>query len=275
MNPSLSRNTRIDPRVSQAHLQSAWKRGDYAVAGNALQIASEELCDSVNLCQDQRVLDVAAGHFHAAMAAARRWCEVTATDVPSDLTRRSRQRLEAEAVGVRFIDGDPEILPFADQSFDAVLSAFGAMFASDQERAASEMVRVCRRGRWIGLANWTPGGFMGQLFEVLARFSASADGAQSTCAWGTRDRLRELFGVYGHVWCTTKKIAFRAPSPLEWVDQLRTNYAPVIRAFAPLDAVGKRELRSALLQLVTRFSRGGDAGSIVDAQYLEVVVQRR
>jgi SAM-dependent methyltransferase len=227
------------------------------------------------LCQDQRVLDVAAGHFHAAMAAARRWCEVTATDLPSDLTRRNRQRLEAEAVGVRFVDGDPEVLPFADQSFDVVLSAFGAMFASDQERAASEMVRVCRRGRWMGLTNWTPEGFIGQLFEVLARFSASAGGAQSTCAWGTPDRLRELFGVYGHARIATKKIAFRARSPLEWVDQLRANYAPVIRAFAPLDAVGKRELRSALLQLVTRFNRARDAGMIVDAQYLEVVVQRR
>jgi SAM-dependent methyltransferase len=275
MNPSLSRNTRIEPRVSQAYLQSAWTSGDYAVAGNALQIASEELCDSVNLCQDQRVLDVAAGHFHAAMAAARRWCEVTATDVPSDLTQRSRQRLEAEAAGVRFVDGDPEILPFADQSFDAVVSAFGAMFASDQERAASEMVRVCRRGRWMGLANWTPEGFIGQLFEVLARFSASAGGAHATCAWGTPDRLRELFGVYGQVLSTTKKIAFRARTPTDWVDRLCTNYAPVIRAFAPLDAAGKRELRSALLQLVTRFNRARDTGMIVDAQYLEAVVQRR
>jgi SAM-dependent methyltransferase len=209
------------------------------------------------------------------MAAARRWCDVTATDVPSDLTRRSRQRVEAEAVGVRFVEGDPEALPFADQSFDAVISSFGAMFARDQERAASEMVRVCRRGRTVGLANWTPGGFIGQLFEVLAQFPTSGGAGMSTCAWGTPERLQELFGVYGNVWSTTKKIAFRARTPMDWVDKLRTSYAPVIRAFAPLDAAGKRDLRSALLQLVTRFNRAKDAGMVVDAQYLEVIVQRR
>jgi SAM-dependent methyltransferase len=275
MSLSLSRNARLEQRVSQAHQQSAWTSGDYAVVGNALQIVSEELCDSVNLCQDQRVLDVAAGNFHASMAAARRWCDVTATDVPSDLTRRSRQRVEAEAVGVRFVEGDPEALPFADQSFDAVISSFGAMFALDQERAASEMVRVCRRGRWVGLANWTPGGFIGQLFEVLARFSTSTGNGRSTCAWGTPERLQELFGVYGNVWSTTKKIAFRARTPMDWVDKLRTSYAPVIRAFAPLDAAGKRELRTALLTLVTKFNRAKDAGMVVDAQYLEVIVQRR
>src|SRR5687768_11036437 len=166
MNLSLSRNApRIDQHASRALQQSAWASGDYAVVGNALQLVGEELCDSVNLCQDQRVLDVAAGNFHVSMAAARRWCDVTATDAPSDLARRSRARVEAEAAGVRIVDGEVEALPFADQSFDAVMSSFGAMFAQDQERAASEMVRVCRRGRMVSLANWTPEGFVGQLFK--------------------------------------------------------------------------------------------------------------
>jgi ubiquinone/menaquinone biosynthesis C-methylase UbiE len=164
MDLSLSRNARPELRVNQALQQSTWASGDYAVVGNSLQLVSEELCDSVNLAQDQRVLEVAAGNFHASMAAVRRWCDVTATDVPSDLTRRSRQRVEAESLGVRLVDGDAEALPFADQSFDAVVSAFGAMFAVDQERAASEMVRVCRRGGTVGLANWTPDGFVGELF---------------------------------------------------------------------------------------------------------------
>ena len=275
MNLSLSRNApRIDQRAIQALQQSTWASGDYAVVGNALQIVSEELCESVNLCQDQRVLDVAVGNFHASMAAARRWCDVTATDVPSDLTRRSRQRIEAESVGVRFSEGDAEALPFADQSFDAVVSSFGAMFAMDQERAASEMVRVCRRGRLVGMANWTPEGFVGQMFNLLAQFSSGSVG-QVSCAWGTPERLWELFGVYGQVETSEKNVAFRARTPMDWVDKLRTSYAPVQRAFAGLDANGKRDLRGALLQLVTRFNRAQDASMVVDAQYLEVVVQRR
>jgi ubiquinone/menaquinone biosynthesis C-methylase UbiE len=275
MNLSLSRNARTTQRAVQAHQQSAWASGDYAVVGNALQIVSEELCETVNLCQEQRVLDVASGNFHASMAAARRWCDVTATDVPSDLARPSRARVEAEAVGVRFVDGDAEALPFADQSFDAVVSSFGAMFALDQERAASEMVRVCRRGRLLGMANWTPDGFVGQLFKVLAKFSPAGGAGQASCAWGTAARLHELFGAYGYLECNEKHVAFRARTPMDWVDKLRASYAPVLRAFGLLDAAGKRGLRNALLELVARFNRARDASMVLDAQYLEVVVQRR
>jgi SAM-dependent methyltransferase len=276
MNLSLSRNARPDLRVSQALQQSAWASGDYAVVGNGLQMVSEELCDSVNLCQEQRVLDVTAGNFHASMAAARRWCDVTATDVPSDLAQRSRQRVEAESVGVRFVDGDAEALPFADQSFDAVVSAFGAMFALDQERAASEMVRVCRRGRMIGLANWTPEGFIGRLFCLLGD-AAPAGGAagQASCAWGTPARLQELFGVYGQVDSSVKNVVFRARTPMDWVDKLRATYAPVARVFASLDASEKRDLRAAMLALVCEFNGARDTSMVVDAQYLEVTVLRR
>lgn len=275
MSLSLSRNARPELRVNPALQQSAWASGDYAVVGNALQLVGEELCDSVNLCQDQRVLDVAAGSFHASMAAARRWCDVTATDVPSDLTRRGRQRIEAESAGVCFVDGDAEALPFADQSFDAVVSSFGAMFAQDQERAASEMVRVCRRGRRIGLANWTPEGFVGQLFHVLARFSPGGGAGRASCAWGTPPRLRELFGVYGEVDASLKNVSFRARTPMDWVDKLRASHAPVTRAFSQLDAAGKRDLRGALLELVAGFNHARDSSMAVDAEYLEVVILRR
>ena len=275
MHFSLSRNARPEPRVSPALHQAAWASGDYADVGNALQIASEELCDSVNLCQDHHVLDVAAGSFHASMAAARRWCEVTATDLPSDLSRRSRQRAEAEAMGVRFVDGDAEALPFADQTFDAVISSFGAMFAQDQERAASEMVRVCRRGGLVGVAAWTPDGFIGELFKLLARFAPSGIAGQASCAWGTSTRLQELLGAYGNVWSTRKNAAFRARTPMDWVDKLRANYAPVSRVFAVQDASGMRDLRAALLALVDGFNRSRDASMVVDAQYLEAVIARR
>ena len=273
---SLSRNIpRNDLRESQSRQQAAWASGDYAVVGNVLQIVSEELCETVNLCQDEQVLDVAAGNFHASMAAARRWCEVTATDYASDLSSRSRQRAEAAAIGVRFVDGDAEALPFADQSFGAVLSAFGAMFAADQERAASEMIRVCRRGRRIGLANWTPDGFIGQLFATVARHAPQANSGASPFAWGTHERLEELFGVYGSVWAATKTAALRARTPADWVDKLRTSYAPVLKAFSALDATDQKSLRGDLLELVTRFNRAKDQGMVVDAEYLEVVVTRR
>jgi SAM-dependent methyltransferase len=276
MNPSLSRNvSRIDHRQLQARRQTAWAGGDYAVADNALQMVSEELCETVNLCQDERVLDVAAGSFHASLAAARRWCEVTATDYASDLTSRTRERAEVTAMGVQFVDADAEALPFPDQSFSAVVSAFGAMFAMDQERAASEMIRVCRRGRRVGLANWTPGGFIGQLFHTIASHAPGVSAGPSPFLWGTEDHLEGLFGVYGSVASSRKRVALRARTPMDWVDRLRTNYAPVLKAFAVLDAPTQKSLRNALLELVTRFNRATDSSMLVDAEYLEVVITRR
>lgn len=276
MNAVLSRNApRIDHRAALARQHWTYASGDYAVAGNALQIVSEELCESVNLCQDQRVLDVSAGNFTASLAAARRWCDVTTTDHGSDLMQRSRQRIEAESMGVRFVAGDAEGLPFADQSFDAVLSPFGAMFAADQERAASEMIRVCRRGRQVGLANWTPDGFIGRLFAMVAEHTPQAPGAAESCAWGTQPRLADLFGAYGNVWLTRKHVALRNRTPMDWVDKLRASYLPVLKAFQLLDAEGKRALRSDLLELVAKFNRATDGTMLVDAAYLEVVITRR
>jgi SAM-dependent methyltransferase len=273
---SLSRNApRFDHRETLARQRTAWASGDYAVAGNVLQIVSEELCETVNLCQDERVLDVAAGNLHASLAAARRWCDVTATDHASDLSNRSPQRAEAAALGVRFVDADAEALPFADQSFGAVISAFGAMFAADQERAASEMIRVCRRGRRLGLANWTPAGFIGQLFVTVARHAPQANSGASPFAWGTEERLEELFGVYGTIGTAIRHVALRARTPMEWVDRLRAEYAPVLKTFASLDASRQKSLRAELLGLVSRFNRAEDSTMLVDAEYLEVVVTRR
>ncbi|MBC8028298.1 MAG: class I SAM-dependent methyltransferase [Steroidobacteraceae bacterium] len=273
MNVSLSRNApRLDHRADRAHQQSSWSSADYAVVGNVLQIVGEELCETLNLYQDARVLDVAVGNGHASLAAARRWCEVTATDFAPDLTHRARERTEALNLGVRFVEADAESLPFADQSFDAVTSTFGAMFSPDQERAASEMIRVCRRGCQVGLANWTPDGFFGQLFAVIGSPRGMAPAAFD---WGTEERLRDLFGVYGRIEAVPKRVAFRYRTPMDWVDKFRASYAPVLKTFAKLDVAQQRELRKELLELVARFNRGKDGTMVVDAEYLEVVVVRR
>ena len=276
MNAALSRNSpRIGNREAFTRRHSAWASGDYAVAGNALQMVSEELCESVNLCQDERVLDVAAGNFHAAMAAARRWCDVTATDAASDLTRRGRPRLDASAFGVQLVDADAEALPFPDQSFGAVISVFGVMFSGDQERAASEMIRVCRRGRRLGLANWTPDGFMGQLFRAVGSRASAPVTGHCPFDWGTEQRLDELFAVYGSVEITKKNVALRAQTPMDWVDKLRASYSPVRKTFALLDSAAQKNLRAELLELVRRFNHARDSSMVVDAEYLEVVVRRR
>jgi SAM-dependent methyltransferase len=275
MNAVLSRNApRIDHRAVLARQQSAWASGDYAVAGNALQIVSEQLCENVKLCQDERVLDVAAGSFHAAMAAASRWCEVTATDEAEGAALRRRSPMEALALGVRFVDADAEALPFADQSFSAVISVFGVMFAPDQERAASEMIRVCRRRGRVGLASWTPDGFMGQLFATVARHAPQAKVRRSPFLWGTEQHLEELFGAYGDVEATTKRVVLRAHSPAEWVDRLRTTFVPIGKTFAGLDAARQKNLRGDLLELATRFNRAKDATMALDAEYLEVRIVR-
>jgi SAM-dependent methyltransferase len=275
MNAVLSRNApRVDHRALVARRQLPYASMDYAVVGNALQLVSEELCETVNLCQDQRVLDVATGNFNASLAAARRWCDVTATDHASDLMHRGRQRIEAESTGVRIVDGDVDGLPFGDQSFDAVLSCFGAMFAGDQERAASEMIRVCQRGGQVGLANWTPTGFIGRLLQTVNRRAPSGVAAMP-CDWGTEGRIEELFGAYGNIEVQGKCVAFRCRTLMDWVDKLRTAYLPVQGIFAVLDAGRKRALRSELLELVAEFNRANDGTMVVDAAYLEVVITRR
>jgi SAM-dependent methyltransferase len=275
MNAVLSRNaSRIDHRAALARQHWNYASADYAVVGNALQLVSEELCESVNLCQDQRILDVTAGNFQASLAASRRWCDVTTMDHVAGLVQRSRRRIEAEAMGVRFVDGDVEALPFADQSFDAVLSSFGAMFAVDQERAASELIRVCRRGRQVGLANWTPGSFVGQLFRIVGEHAPHGV-AVASCAWGTGARLAELFGAYGNLWVMEKHVVFRSRSPMEWIEKLRARHFPVAKTFSLLDAAGKQALRSDLLKLVAEFNRATDGTMLVNAEYLEVVITRR
>ncbi len=252
--------------------QLAWSAGDYAVIGTTLQIVGESLCEALDLRAGQTVLDVAAGNGNATLAAARRWCEVTSTDYVASLLERGRARAGAEGLDVCFEQADAEDLPYADASFDAVLSTFGVMFTPNQEKAAAQLVRVCKRGGKIGLANWTPAGFIGQLFKVLAGYIPPVPGVKSPMLWGTEERLRELFPGR-RIEATRKQYVFRYRSARHWLDTFRTYYGPMNKAFAALDASKQAALAENLVELATSLNRGGDS-MVVESEYLEAVITK-
>jgi ubiquinone/menaquinone biosynthesis C-methylase UbiE len=269
-------STPPDLSAVKAKQQAAWSAGDYAIIGRTLQIVGENLCEAVNLRAGERVLDVAAGNGNATLAAARHFAEVTSTDYVPGLLERGRARAEAEGLQVTFREADAEALPFADSTFDVVLSTYGVMFTPDQARAAREMLRVCRPGGRIGLANWTPGSFIGELFKVLGRYLPPAAGLRSPALWGTEERLKELFSdAEASIQATPRIFNFRYRSPAHWMEVFRTFYGPVNRAFLALDTPRQDELERDILNLLSRFDRGGAGGLVVPSEYLEVVVTRR
>jgi ubiquinone/menaquinone biosynthesis C-methylase UbiE len=254
--------------------QATWAAGDYSVVGTTLQIVGERLCEAVDLRAGERVLDVAAGNGNATLAAGRRFGEVTSTDYVGALLDRARERAAAERLSIAFREADAEALPFVDGSFDVVLSTFGVMFTPDQEKAASELARVCRRGGRIGLANWTPEGFIGQLFKIIGRHVPPPAGVKSPALWGTQSRLAELFP--GHTVRATSQIYnFRYRSAEHWLEVFKTYYGPTNRAFAALDAGKQAALRADLEELLARMNHGGRDTLIVPGEYLEAVITKR
>ena len=253
--------------------QAVWAAGDYAVIGTTLQIIGERLCEAVDLRAGERVLDVAAGNGNASLAAARRFADVTSTDYVGALLERAKERATAERLAVTFQQADAEALPFADGSFDVVLSTFGVMFTPNQEKAAAEMSRVLRRGGRVGLANWTPDGFIGQLFKTIGKHVPPPAGVKPPPLWGTEARLAELFP--GHEVEASKQVFnFRYRSPAHWLEIFRTYYGPTNRAFAALDAPKQAALEAEILALLERMNRGGKDTLIVPSEYLEIVVTK-
>src|SRR5262245_51987811 len=254
--------------------QGAWSSGDYAVVGTTLQIVGEQLCEALDLRPGARVLDVAAGNGNVTLAAARRWCEVTSTDYVGALLERGRERATAERLSIEFREADAEALPFADASFDVVVSTFGVMFTPDQDKAAAELMRVCKKGGKIGLANWTPQGFIGQLFKTLGKHMPPPAGVKSPALWGTQARLNELFGGAASVDRQPRMFVFRYKSPQHFLDVFRNFYGPIHKAFGALDAEKGKALAADLIALVGEFNRATDGTMAVHSEYLEVVVTR-
>jgi SAM-dependent methyltransferase len=265
-----------DLAAIKARQQIAWSSGDFAVIGTTLQIVGESLCEALDLRSGQRVLDVAAGNGNVSLAAARRWCDVTSTDYVPTLLDRGKERAHAERLPITFQVADVESLPFSDGSFDVVTSSFGAMFAPDHARTAAEMLRVCRSGGKIGLANWTPGGFIGELFKTIARHLPPAPGLKSPALWGTKPYLAELFGhASSDIAVQPRDFVFRYRSPDHWIEVFRTKYGPVLKAFEALDRSAQASLADDLAALIARFNRATDGTMIAPATYLEVVIAKR
>ncbi|MDE2376230.1 class I SAM-dependent methyltransferase [Bradyrhizobium sp.] len=268
--------TQPDLAAVKQRQHGAWSSGDYAVVGTTLQIVGEQLCEALDLRSGARVLDVAAGNGNATLAAARRWCEVTSTDYVPALLERGRERAAAERLTIEFREADAEALPFADASFDTVTSTFGVMFTPDQDKAASELARVCKPGGKIGLANWTPQGFIGQLFKTIGRHLPPPSGVRSPALWGTKARLEEMFGrTASEIVAEPRMFVFRYRSPEHWLEIFKSYYGPTLKAFAALDAGGQVALRRDVLALLGEFNRAADGTVAVHAEYLEAVIVRR
>lgn len=254
--------------------QGAWSAGNYAVIGTTVQIVGEALCEAMDLRAGSKVLDVAAGNGNASLAAARRWCDVTSTDYVPALLEQGKARAKAEGLSVTFQPADAEDLPFKDASFDAVLSTFGVMFTPDQDRSSSELLRVCKKGGKIGLANWTPEGFIGQIFKTIGTHIPPIQGVKSPVLWGTEDRLADLFGSAGKAAITPQTFTFRYKSPSHWIEVFRTWYGPMNKAFAALPDPQKTVLENDLTTVINRFNRAKDGTAVIPSTYLEVVITK-
>jgi SAM-dependent methyltransferase len=266
----------VDFSAVKSRQHAAWSAGDYAVVGTTLQIVGESLCEAVDLRSGARVLDVAAGNGNATLAAARRWCDVISTDYVPALLESGRRRAHAEGHIITFQEADAERLPFADDTFDAVLSTFGVMFAPDQKQAARELARVCKPGGRIGLANWTPESFIGRLFKLIGQYVPPAAGIESPALWGTRPRIAQLFGADAtRIDAERREFVFRYRSPMHWVEVFRTYYGPLNKTFGALDTDRQAAFTRELLDLLEERNRSRDRSLVLPSEYLEVVVTTR
>jgi len=263
----------VDYVAIKQRQQATWASGDYGTIGMRLQIVGESLAEAVDLRAGERVLDVAAGNGNATLAAARRFALVTSTDYVPDLLEKGAIRAKANGMDVEFQTADAENLPFASGSFDVVLSTFGVMFTPNQEMAARELLRVTRSGGRIGLANWTPDGFIGELFQLVGRYVPRPPGVQSPALWGSEPRLVELFGPQASdIRCTRRIYNFRYRSAAHWIEIFRKFYGPVHKAYAALVAAGQSHLTDDLTALLERRNVGGPNSLVVPGEYLEVTI---
>jgi SAM-dependent methyltransferase len=279
MSTSITSTPRIndfDVVAVKSRQHGTWSAGDYAAVGTTLQLTGELLCEAVDVVAGERVLDVAAGNGNAALAAARRGAVVTASDYVESLLDRTGVRAAADGVTIELRLADAEDLPFEDGAFDLVLSTFGVMFTPQPEVAAAELLRVCRTGGRIGLANWTPTGFVGQMFGIVGRHVPPPAGLRSPLEWGTPSRVRELLGGSVSLLTVTPRVyVFRYRSVRHWLDSFRAQYGPLVKAFAALEPAERDQLDAELLGLATAHNTSTAGALRIPSEYLEIVAVRR
>jgi ubiquinone/menaquinone biosynthesis C-methylase UbiE len=256
--------------------QRMWATGDFSIIAWNTVFPGELLCEAVELRAGQRVLDAAAGSGNVALSAARRNCEAVGIDYVPALIERARERAAAERLPAQFEVGDCEDIPFPTESFDAVLSVYGSIFAPNPEKAAQELLRVCRRGGRIGMCNWTPDGFWGQAFGLQARYLPPPTGVRPPAEWGVEARLHELFGTAITSMRIDRRTAlFRYRSSAHWIEVFSTHFGPVMRTLAALDDEGRRAYLADLDATLNRFNQSRDDTLVVGADYLEVVMTKK
>jgi SAM-dependent methyltransferase len=265
-------DTHVDLSAVKERQRWTWASGDYGVIAARIALMAELLVDSARLRAGVAVLDVASGTGNAAIAAARCGCEVTGVDYVEALLERGRERAAAEGLAVTFTEGDAEHLAYQDDSFDAVLSCVGVMFTPDHEQAAAELVRVCRPGGTIALANWTPGGFVGEMFRTIAAHVPPPAGLRPPGLWGTEEHLRHLLGdSVSELAITRREFVFRFRSQTEFVRVFRDYYGPVRKAFDGLDERGRARLSVDLAALANRYDRESGPSVALPAEYIEAI----
>ena len=255
---------------------AAWGSGNYALIGSTVQLTGEELAERMNLSPGAEVLDVAAGNGNASLAFARRWANVTSTDYVKSLLVSGEKRAIAEGLEINYMVADAENLEVGYETYDAVVSTFGVMFAPNQEKAASELIRACKSGGKVGMANWTPDGFIGQLFKTIGKHVAPPKGVKSPALWGTNEWLDRNFGTRANsIEIIEKQFMLRYPTPKFFVDFFRKYYGPVHKAFLALDSDGQSKLERDILTVIDELNIAKDGSMCVPSDYLEVVVIKK
>jgi SAM-dependent methyltransferase len=265
-----------DLQKLKARLKETWMAGDFGQIARYTAVEAEQFIARLQLEPGTRVLDVACGTGNLAIPAARAGAVVTGVDIATNLVQAARARAREEELSAQFEEGDAESLPYADGTFDCVVSMFGAMFAPRPDRVAAELARVCRPGGRIAMANWTPQGFVGDTFRLMANHVPPPEGIPAPVLWGDEEVVRQRFAATAQSIETRRKQAvFDYPfSPSEVVQFFRTCFGPTQVAFARLDAAGQAQLSAELEHLWARHNQGDQGHTVVEAEYLEVYVQR-
>ncbi|MEX2588412.1 MAG: class I SAM-dependent methyltransferase [Actinomycetota bacterium] len=257
-----------DPQERQ---RKVWGAGDYRKIAWLTPALADTLCEAVDVKAGSRVLDVATGTGHVALAAARRFCHTTGVDLIADFLEIGRQRAESEALPVRLVEASAEDLPFEDQSFDFVLSVVGVMFAANQQQAADEMLRVARPGGTIGLINWKPDGYVAELWKTIAKWAPPPPGAQSPALWGKQEHVRQLLGSgTSDISFETGTLTQRFLSPAHHAEFFLSNYGPTLKVAESLEADQRERFARDIEDLAARHNRATDGSAVLDWDYVVV-----